>query len=1148
MIWSAIVLIVICPVIYCQSNNHTTEDLQKQSKPLFIIPTTVPSVVQSSENTEKFSKRHSIDRLPFNSDVEGEEGSTDDFLASESSVNVIKDDINTKDVAAESKPSEPESEDLKAILEFNNRSSFESVLNEKSENEFQSKQLGNSSSGSDQTKTQSKVVLSQAINPSSSSITKAQRQENELLSKRIDGLLPFNGGSYREIGKLDSDVSPDLESFERLSNQLGSKLALKSEFQNQRQYPKSDFDGNIDSNIQSSFYPPSEDDRKLFSGERNFSGKEKSESGISAKPYTGTRSEGKNGNDGHYDSDYPEVTRKVTVVHQKTMRSMSRTEEQESINVPEKPEGRFANGDGIILKTQPSANILSHPKTRTKEETIILVEGSHIPGKNYGPEDDLFGYHFNAYKDDPKQQNDQFKGSSDINSGDAPINSHIQHSNHGNGVSTQFYVGNHPSTSKGSKLKSTEPEDNYYHEIAGNIAPIGNDAHVKCPHNVDDSDGDNLGVKHGEIDPNQLYIDAKTGELIKFVTEGDPEANFQHPSSEEVNKLLEDSQGWSQQEHFDDSVDSKEGLNLQNFGNVHSNNFDAKRKFKTRSTSKIPDLPNPETLTHSLFNKPSKENHFKQPDINTKEFRFEGSLKGINLETDPSLGAFPGTHVSQNDFKDDGNFKGIANVPTNNGVLCPQHHSSVSGDDGNYGQKLNLGNIDYSPPNVKGGPEHDLKNIIGSLPENYGEKNGNSFHEILNQPANEHFNDQNFETKLIDGNYKGSNQDYKGSNQGQPKLFNKPKNKPPTYNGLPYKNVYFEFPTKQTNQNFNAPKLNSGSYANFHTGNKKGTVNNNYGNDNDNHNILDCIKSHNHFKYQNIGIPQNNNKGSPMDIRKHPNYMVSLQNLFGFKAPGFSQNKGSSNNKNNRIPKHQTNGYPKGDLTYLPEIPLSQKNYKPYYHRQYNTKSEVSPNSAHKGFNFQNAGKGDQHLGYELPKNGKYDDSSYNLDASIGEHGKYNSHKNLPMHIPNFQQQQHSEEFGNKFDTINVHQQPGEYILVEIDDNNKDSDLEHYYNLYNNNFNGEQVDLNHLNGKSGRSFAANGNTVKHPQSRNVRYVYNGGRDITFPLRRLASTGYHMARAVIPLMEHSRHNSVHGNVLQFNKRKGLVEDFEDSVKA
>lgn len=1131
-----------------------------------------PTAFPSDKIDSSLTANDSIDDLNFNQDDgdDKEFWTSDNLYASESSAHEVKEDINAENPSGFPQKDEPSNFNFKATDHISDRLPYASVQSNNSESsadyeiDFQNKLIeeGNNSSDSDLTKTQSKVVISQAENPTSSIhlFNPPQRQKHEFLSKRIDGNSPFSRESHKHAIELDRDLASFLGTQKNFQNQISSDPASNSHFQNQGASFKSDLAGKIDAGLQNLFHRPSEDDSKLYSVGRNLANKETLESGIGGQQYSGVREERDGRDTGYYDSDHQKnpVTRKITVVQEKTMRSISRKEEQESGNMPENTQGRFPNSGSIILKTQPIGNnILSHPNTRTKEETIVLVEGTHIPGKNYGPEDDLFGYHYNFYEKNPKLPNNQLK-----DSGDTGSSSHrIHHSNHGNGVSTQFFVNSQPSSSKGSQLNVQTPQNHYPHESIGNVLPIGNDAaQVKCHH---DSIDDEPDANQEEIDPNQLYIDAQTGQLIKFVTDGDSQISSPNPSNEEENQLLKDAQAWSQQSKFGGSFpssdDPKDDFNHQSYGDDKT--FDTKRKFKIRRTPKIPDLSNSDLSSDSIFNKPDKENSFQQHDVSNNNFQYPVSSKGINLNTDKGLDKFPSSHLAQNDFKNNNNFD-VSNIGSDNAGLSPEHHLHTADDNGNYGQKLNLGSVDYSALNSKGGAGHDFKSItnLNNLLENYGEKNGKSLHGSINQPANVNVDDIDFGTKL------GSSS-FKGSNQAQQGLFDKSKSTSytPSYNGDPFKNVYFEFPKKKRNQNFNAhiTKLNPGLHSNFDAGNQKGTHFHKSGNENENHNILDCIKSHNQFEYPTISTAQNNNKGSAMDIRKHPNYMASLQNLFGFKTPGFSSVKTFNTAKQNNFPKQQTHGFPKGDLTYLPEISSNSKgSSSPNFHRQFNIKSEGIPNTNLKGYTFQNSGKNNQQFGYEqIQNNGKFDDTSFDSGAAIGQHDNYNPYSNSQQQFPHFQQNQ--QEFSNSFGGINKHQQPGQYILVEMDDNGNDhtdSDIESYYKLYENNFKGEQVDLSNTNGPSGHSFVASGNSYKDFQSPKIRYVVNGGKDITFPLRRLATTGFHMARSVLPLMTNSEPlmtnrkplmtnpKYVEASIkfgLRFNKRKGDLQEIAKS---
>ncbi|GBM70673.1 hypothetical protein AVEN_187340-1, partial [Araneus ventricosus] len=140
-----------------------------------------------------------------------------------------------------------------------------------------------------------------------------------------------------------------------------------------------------------------------------------------------------------------EDRRKVTILKQKSVHSVSKEEEQETVNIHQNPVERLSEDDILAIETQSNNNDLLKPERQEKiekrEETIVLVEGTHIPGKNYGPEDDLFGYYTNSYDNlQPDSKNNQ-KLEITLSNGPSVQPSHkVRQNNHGDGFSSRYFV------------------------------------------------------------------------------------------------------------------------------------------------------------------------------------------------------------------------------------------------------------------------------------------------------------------------------------------------------------------------------------------------------------------------------------------------------------------------------------------------------------------------------------------------------------------------------------------------------------------------------------------------------------------------------------------------------------------------------------
>ncbi|GBM73610.1 hypothetical protein AVEN_205250-1 [Araneus ventricosus] len=331
-----------------------------------------------------------------------------------------------------------------------------------------------------------------------------------------------------------------------------------------------------------------------------------------------------------------------------------------------------------------------------------------------------------------------------------------------------------------------------------------------------------------------------------------------------------------------------------------------------------------------------------------------------------------------------------------------------------------------------------------------------------------------------------------------------------------------------------------------------------------NQNYIEFETPQNNFK----GISQKQNGGSDMNsIHDHENFRISLQNLYGHNGGSLSfgktqgsnyQNSGASlsfgksqgsNYQNSGGPlsfgktqdsNDQNSGYSKGNDNYLVPTGVNfngkqlyeEVNLSPPQTSVKGSSESYNGNNIKSGFNFQNSRKPSGGYSSGLSGSGK------------GMHGGYKSN-GITYSIPNENLQPNSNYIlQNQFAGMNnVHQSEGpvEYVIVEEDDNNYESKgiTEDPFLLEYENYKGNNGGLTSTNGLRHQPYEVKGSTT-YSMEPNVRFVVDGGKDTTNRLRRLAATGFHMARGVLPYFPISGPRSVKGNVnfgLEINKRRG-----------
>ncbi|GFQ94139.1 uncharacterized protein TNCT_399131 [Trichonephila clavata] len=861
-------------------------------------------------------------------------------------------------------------------------------------------------------------------------------------------------------------------------------------------------------------------------------------------------------------------SRKVTIRKHKTMHSVSR-EEEESI-IQKNPHPRLSSQESINLKPQPRSNELPkyHEIPEKKEEVIILVKGTHIPGKNYGPEDDLFGYYKNTYDNLPDSGHDgNFKKEVVENYGPASVMSNgVKYNNHGDGISTQYFINNHPKSTSSFYVTNNEgkkqyifPPTEFIPKVTGSAQRVKtskNDAaynlpeqqpkeqiYVENPQHRNEkptySKENAPGTRNQDenqyvaIDPNQLYVDGETGELIKFVYEEDEEKH-QTPNTED--QTDEHSSSYLQK----DSGQEQYHGNLGDSSNPHDHESEGKSISFEHGNAEYTNTENSDLSVPEPIAKQVKSKHHgqlisetdAQYHVPSKDLEEKSNYHSVPFEESYTTQENPNEDIYNNNNKHNDGSKYV--------VLCPGHSNKVHNQE-DYENKLNTDSDSYPASNSKNVYEQNHNNFKGSsdVTEGYGKTNNYPTPDKnLNYPefkvlVNSNYENKNYGTELSTSN------DFKENGQGH------------------YVETLYEPQTdEETLKNGHFPVLNDKGNENYTKFPEKTDY---------------VVKSYfskgphqsRNFKYpktrkQNqvyfeFTKPQNNYKGADLkqngspgfnNVRNHENFRTSLGNLFGHNSGSFS------NQKNPHVTTHITSNfqkpsYNKGNEVYISQKDLNelqlQDNYKSSdFGTSLNTfkgsLDKYGGNNLNSGYEIQNIGS---HMGVD----------SFGNTKGLGQLGGYKPNRvTYTSYDTNVQfSSQHKSPKGyGDLKGIQQFQEPEEYVVVEVDDSDgtKGSNGDDSYLLqYQDNFKGQKNGFSPGKDIGGHAVLNEGTTYTAEQPK-IRFVVDGGKDKTFHLRRLATTGFHMARGVLPLMyPTSRPRSIKGNLqfgLQISKRTGSTE--------
>ncbi|KAF8796186.1 hypothetical protein HNY73_000598 [Argiope bruennichi] len=375
-----------------------------------------------------------------------------------------------------------------------------------------------------------------------------------------------------------------------------------------------------------------------------------------------------------------EDTRKVTILKQKTVHSVSKEEEQETVNIRQNPIKRLSDDDIVAIETQSDSTDLQQPvkqdKIEKREETIVLVEGTHIPGKNYGPEDDLFGYYTDSYDNqESNSKHNQMVGTA-LNNGPSVQSPHkIRQDNHGDGFSTRYFV-NHPKLSEDSHDNNFKENERFVFPPSKSPPRVTHE--IRAVSLVEGEKSLSLPEKHGksrtnakyqenrnnakttepiqsaghegedqyvvvDVDPNQIYMDEKTGQLIKFVTEEEAEklgvtAEHQVEKGRNENSAQERPERnphYGHLEEFSTSLGSKEkGINSQIFGNGGD-------------TKRYVELTNVDLSSHSPINKRRKGQKSQFVGLNKKSVQLQVPVSDISGQSNLHTVSYEGSNGVQ---------------------------------------------------------------------------------------------------------------------------------------------------------------------------------------------------------------------------------------------------------------------------------------------------------------------------------------------------------------------------------------------------------------------------------------------------------------------------------------------------------------------
>ncbi|GIY51440.1 uncharacterized protein CEXT_237111 [Caerostris extrusa] len=432
-----------------------------------------------------------------------------------------------------------------------------------------------------------------------------------------------------------------------------------------------------------------------------------------------------------------EGTRKITILKQKMTHTVSK-EEQGSINIHQNPQHRSPSDERIASESLIGNNDSpKHEKIEKREETIVFVKGTHIPGKNYGPEDDTFGYYFDTYENQQPNSELVKQFQTNIKGGPSSESSHrIQHNNHGDGYSTQYFSNSQPissglihanknqinkeySSPSSRKINQVDPpttahEGEITYDFPRNQGKQLADTNSQHSYNENNGPaienladrnhhGENQHVSLSDIDPDQMYIDENTGQLIKFVTE------------EEARKLGIKAEYLTNEQikEYSPTNFEKHSGQDQDYSKPHGSNNLYKQKDERKPNTKHTHSSSAGQSFHSPVTKQRGGNTYQKQAIiaNNNQYHFPSKHVSARYNTD-SL-PFKETHVVYEDEPNNANpsHSNIGSIGDNY-VLCPKHSSdSIQNQEGN---KLNFESPGYSVSNQKSSYNQNNNNNKGS--------------------------------------------------------------------------------------------------------------------------------------------------------------------------------------------------------------------------------------------------------------------------------------------------------------------------------------------------------------------------------------------------------------------------------------------------
>ncbi|XP_042899620.1 putative uncharacterized protein DDB_G0277255 [Parasteatoda tepidariorum] len=709
-----------------------------------------------------------------------------------------------------------------------------------------------------------------------------------------------------------------------------------------------------------------------------------------------------------------EGTQKVTILKHITLKETSRKEEQNTLNSPQESRQE-------TLKPQSRTSVENtglQPRTAVEGETIVLLEGSHIPGKNYGPEDDTFGYYASVYPyDSSNKQIGDFKNqkglqkvididshvkqahhvhtdSGKLNNGDVSSygtisdghtstnlpaeikydlnsNSNQQeteksifegYNNHGNGISKQYFFTLPSSGLKSSKSyepvtnvhKGTEVTASEYDsdsasghdqqaDILGSIDANEHTTNFKGNVHTGSNDYDSQNEKLvpiTEADPNQLYIDPSTGELIKVVYE------------EDSAKIHDSSIGYQPKEYQDNKKADLSNYQVKLLQPVNYNE---------------------QTQDYSSNGKQTVANYENDAGISTGGYTptdlHKSNAQDISLDLKSSkYGNNKGSQVIIPSYieKDKTNANDYSQTQGGNGqkfiILCDKLHEQIKSQGlKGYPQIQNHQiQLDYNPSLNTNHPEHS-----GSEEgtKSHHDFKGSNFDLLRKPKGNEGENAYlgNIHNGVIGGevtlgnNYKGDNivpHFEKGSNNDYSGSITNSKGS----SGYG-EEIGGHLISKGEKPNFSVHNLKSPNTSPPSGSLSKGVNINHFHGDNQNFQHVVFVKPQSNFKGTKYRPPQ---KATNKGIRNHENYKASLQNMFGFNSGEYS--------------------------------PMTQPQYGKHKHSNFNSANDMKGSISHKEFNLMNNDKGSNLYGQN---NGIKESNSYGQNNDIKVSNLYGQNNNI---------------------------------------------------------------------------------------------------------------------------------------------------------